>query len=235
MLDIKRRISEALDDAIGELTSMIPALQRIIVAETEHAYVATVNDAMQHFMFVFRMFVRSIASAEHPLVLLIDDLQFADKCSLDILTNLITDLRNIPGFLVIVTCDQSVEWKTDEGYLWRKLRNVEKWENPSVTQVLLCSLNEEAVNTSLGRALNLSSREIGKNFGLLVHRDTNGNLFFISELISWLKEKGLLLPDSQTGSWIWDDDEIGTKSMNMKMEDSFSTQCKKSTTACRRY
>jgi predicted ATPase len=211
VVDTRRRMREALGDEISVLTSMIPALQRIIVAESEHSYMATGNDVMQHFMFVIRMFLRSISSTQQPLVLLVDDLHYADECSLDILTNIIIDLRNMPGFFVLATCGQSVEWNTDGSYLWRRLRNVRKWDNPPFTQVLLCNLNDKEVTSLLGRVLNLSSLELGKNLGQLIHRHTNGNLFNISELLSFLHDMGLLLFDLKTGSWFWDDDEICTK------------------------
>jgi predicted ATPase len=219
ILDVRHRIREAVGDESYVLTSMIPALQEILDIKTEHSYVAATDGAIQHFVFVFRMFMRSLSSNKQPLVLLIEDLHFADNCSLDILASIIMDLKHIPGLVVIATCDESDELMNELSYLNRKLSEIEKCENVPITQLSLCNLPEVDVNNLLGNILNLSSLEFGKDLGSLVYHQTNGNLFYFSEFMLWMQESGLLLFDPVTSSWFWDIDEIRAQVYAQEVEE----------------
>jgi predicted ATPase len=91
----------AKDNAIeGELlkakhmvSNPLPSNSPVVVAE----------DAIQRFVFVFQTFLRAISSLEQPVVLVLEDMQYADPCSVDILCRIMTDIQHLPGLMVMGT------------------------------------------------------------------------------------------------------------------------------------
>jgi predicted ATPase len=204
-------MSEAIYNAVGDeccvLISMIPALERILGDRKCDSNYSKADDAIQRFVFVFRMFMRAVSSREQPMVLLLDDLHWADPCSLDILSIIVTDLKNNQGLLVIGTCDGN-DVMSNDSYMSRKLRELEKSGSATITQVSIQNLQQGEVNHFIGNALQLPRLEQAEDLGAIVIGQTNGNLFYIIEFIRWLQDSGLLLFDGESGSWVWDADEI---------------------------
>jgi predicted ATPase len=205
------KVSEVIYNAVGDeccvLIRMIPALGRLLGDPKSDCKSSKADDAIQRFVFVFRMFMRSVSSLEQPMVLLLDDLHWADTCSLDILSSIVTDLKNNQGLFVVGTCDGN-NVMSDDSYMSRKWRELEKSGSAAITQVSIQNLTPGEVNHFIGNSLQLTRLEQTEDLGAIVSGQTNGNLFYIIEFIRWLQAKGLLLFDSDTGSWIWDSDEI---------------------------
>lgn len=65
------------------------------------------DDATQRFVFVFQKFLRSICSVVASIVLVLEDMQYADDCSIDVLCSTLTDLHQIPGLFVAATYNGS--------------------------------------------------------------------------------------------------------------------------------
>ena len=87
--DAVRALRKAIQAAVHTeriLTDMIPALTKILGPsrkDTPKEFRQS-SDEVSCFKFVFRMFVRAISSPEFPIVLLMDDLHYADDASLDL-------------------------------------------------------------------------------------------------------------------------------------------------------
>jgi predicted ATPase len=118
--EMRSAIQSAIGDETAVLKRMIPALELILGqkdCQTSDTAVKA-NDAMQRFLFVFRMFLRAVCSPEHPIVLVLDDLQWAEPCSVDILLSIVIDTSN-DGLIVIATCDSN---DSPDSYMAAKLR-----------------------------------------------------------------------------------------------------------------
>eukprot|EP00957_Ditylum_brightwellii_P076611 5822891-Ditylum_brightwellii.AAC.1 len=103
------RIRKAIVESVGSvngcviLAESIPALRRLLFEEQQpegsqrvssHSSspkAATTIEAQNRFQYVFRTFVRAIVSPLRPLVLFLDDLQWADAASLDLIRVMVTD------------------------------------------------------------------------------------------------------------------------------------------------
>jgi len=206
-----KAMRESIEDVVGDdccvLTSMIPALGRILGDHENDSSKARADDAIQRFVFAFRMFLRAVSSQDQPVVLLLDDLHYADFCSLDVLTHQVRDLKNNPGLFIVGTCDDS-DRMTNDTYLAFKLREMEKGGVAPIEHVSLRNLEPGEVNHLLGNALHLSRLEQSESLGAIVSAQTKGNMFYIIEFVRWLQDSGLLSFDESTGTWQWDSDEI---------------------------
>ena len=67
-------------------------------------------DATQRFIFVLQNFLRAICSVVPSIVLVLEDMQYADNCSIDVLCSILTDLHQIPGLLVAATYNGTDWW-----------------------------------------------------------------------------------------------------------------------------
>jgi predicted ATPase len=201
---VRDAIHAAVGNEVSVLTSMIPSLERIVGRATnDSASKAKADNAIQRFVFVFRMFMRAVCSPQQPMVILVDDLQWADPCSLDLLMSLVADTRN-EGLVLVGTCRDNI---APSSYLSAKLREMEDKDHVEITSISLQNFSESSVVSMLSNTLSLS-QEKSVALGAIVFRQTQGNIFYVIEFIRWLQEGDLLFYDYDSASWSCDDEEI---------------------------
>ena len=204
--EVTKKTREAIQSAVGEeagvLIGMIPSLERILGDGHE----GKASDSLQRFIFVFRMFLRSVCSPEKPLVLLLDDLHFADPCSLDLLMSLVSDNKT-ENLVVVATVQDNV--MSHDSYLSKKLRDMESMEHHKINHIALSNLDEQVVCDLLADVFQLTRNQC-KKLATLVCGHTDGNLFYIKEMLRWLQDSDLLTFESArfAASCSWDEDEI---------------------------
>jgi predicted ATPase len=222
---VRHKIHAAVGQEIGILTRMIPGLARIVGNSHASSQVAadttqaTAGDALSQFVFVFRMFLRAVCSPAQPMVLLLDDLQWADPCSLDLLMSVVTDTAN-DGLVLIATCRDHV---SPTAYLSHKLREIKDKVHVVLTTIALRNLSPTVVTQVIADALALDA-ENSAALGTIVSRQTQGNLFYMIEFLRWLHKADLLYYDGSMDSWTFDPDEIHIhipQTINMCHADAF--------------
>src|SRR6202012_4481662 len=80
---------EALDPNARLMTDLIPEL-KLIIGDQPPVPELPPQDAQRRFQLVFRRFIGVFARPEHPLALFLDDLQWLDAATLDLLEDLLT-------------------------------------------------------------------------------------------------------------------------------------------------
>jgi predicted ATPase len=199
---------EEIKVAIGHLTDtervlldMIPALEQFVGTKDDKTNV-TGAGAQKRLTFAFREFVQAICSPERPLVLFLDDLQWADPASLDILSALVYDTK-IQGLMVLGAC-RGNEVSMDH-HLAVTLREMEA-ESVAITDIQVANLDIDAINTMLSNTLHLSMEE-SEPLAELVCRQTCGNVFYAIQLLRSLSEEGLLYQDIERERWAWESED----------------------------
>jgi len=84
---IRDRIRALLGEDATLLGNLVPALAKLTVDEVTVRYERQTSDgsrAFTRFKLLFRAFLRCVASAENPVIFLLDDLQWADPASLEV-------------------------------------------------------------------------------------------------------------------------------------------------------
>src|SRR5207344_1310632 len=88
------RWRDALREALGPngqlIVNLVPELELVIGKQSPVAELPP-QDAQNRFQMVFRRFLGVFARKEHPLALFLDDLQWLDAATLELLEQLITD------------------------------------------------------------------------------------------------------------------------------------------------
>src|SRR5262249_10667642 len=164
------------------------------------------QDAQRRFQLVFRRFIGVFARPDHPLALFLDDLQWLDAATLDLLEDLLTrsDLQHL--MLIGAYRDNEV---TAAHPLTRKLDAI-KTAGGKVAEITLTALAREHLGQLIADALRCESERVAP-LAQLVHEKTGGNPFFAIQFISALAEQRMLTFDHDAGHWSWDLDPIHAK------------------------
>jgi histidine kinase len=87
----RRRLSEALGANGGVLAEVIPEIELILGKQTPPPPLDP-TEARNRFGYMLQRFVGTLARREHPLVVFLDDLQWVDAATLDVLHALLTSV-----------------------------------------------------------------------------------------------------------------------------------------------
>jgi len=199
----------ALHEALGPngrlMVDVVPEL-KLIVGEQPPVPELPPQQAQRRFQLVFRRFIGIFARPEHPLALFLDDLQWLDAATLDLLEDLLTrsDLQHL--MLIGAYRDNEVDAAHP---LTRKLEAI-KNTGGKVEEITLAPLAREHLGQLIADALRCES-ERAAPLAQLVHEKTGGNPFFAIQFISTLAEEGLLTYDHEAARWSWDLNRIHAK------------------------
>ena len=149
------------------------------------------SDGVQRFVLVFRSFLKGLCSAGRPIVLHLDDLHWADACSLDVLRTVVSDQHK--GFVLVGTADNDSIWMSP------RLMDLKK---SCCVPVELHNLDLDGVRQFVSHSLEYDekSREC-ESLVDIVSRYTGGNLLYMKEFLLWAQEAELLY---FRGRWVWD-------------------------------
>src|SRR6266851_1397872 len=200
---------EAFREALGPngrlIIDLVPEL-KLIVGDQPPVPELPPHDAQRRFQLVFRRFLAVFARPEHPLALFLDDLQWLDSATLDLLEDLLTqpDVQHL--MLIGAYRDNEVN---STHPLIRKLEAIRK-AGAVVHEIILAPLAREDLGRLIGDALHCEPERVTA-LAELIHEKTAGNPFFAIQLISVLVEEDLLTFHYGEGRWSWDLDRIRAK------------------------
>jgi PAS domain S-box-containing protein len=197
-------LREALGPNAGLVVDLVPEV-RLIVGEPPPVPELPPQDAQRRFQLVFRQFIGVFARPEHPLALFLDDLQWLDAATLDLVEDLLnrSDLRNL--LLVGAFRDNEV---TAAHPLMRKLDAI--WPTGRVQDIKLGPLTTEDLGVLVADSLRCGA-ELAAPLAGLVHAKTDGNPFFVIQFLHALAGEGLLAFDHEQARWFWDLEGIHAK------------------------
>ena len=157
----------------------------------------------------FRSFFR-ILSQFKTLVLVIDDLQWADQASLDLLDYLIRDREN--SAMMVVGCYRDDEVAETHPFS-KTMKKVEAYaadedDGLSVTRMKIGNLDVNAVNEIVQSVLTTNSAEETLPLAQVIHARTLGNAFFSLQFIRALAEDNLIELDMQKKKFTWNLDQV---------------------------
>jgi len=191
----------------GVIIDVIPELEAIVGKQPPVTELPP-TEVQNRFNAVFENFIRAFAQQEHPLVLFLDDLQWADGASLKLISILMTATNSHYLFLIGAYRDNEV----DAAHPWMLTLEEIKKAGATVNQILLAPLQLGDAADLAGDALNCSPEKV-KPLAELVLAKTDGNPFFMGEFLKSLHAEELLKFDYQQGRWQWDLARIEVRQM----------------------
>jgi predicted ATPase/signal transduction histidine kinase len=200
---------DALREALGPngqlIVNLVPALELVIGRQPVVPDLPP-QDAQNRFQMVFRRFLGVFARKEHPLALFLDDLQWLDRATLDLLEHLVTHSEVRHLLLIGAYRDNEVG---PAHPLLRMLEAIRDAGAP-VREIVLAPLGLDDVGRLIADALHCEP-ESARPLAQLVHEKTGGNPFFAIQFFIALAEERLLAFDSAAAAWQWDVSRIRAK------------------------
>ncbi|MEP6517523.1 AAA family ATPase [Microcoleus vaginatus] len=200
----KENLLKALDNNGQVIIDVIPEVELIIGKQLEVPQLGS-SESQNRFNRVFQQFSRVFCQPEHPLVIFLDDLQWADSASLKLIQLLVTDPDN--KYLLTIGAYRDNEVSP----VHPLIQTIEKiQENETVVNnITIQALALDSVNQLIADTLDASvnSDEI-KVFSELLFNKTQGNPFFLTQLLKTLYSENLLVYQVDTDRWEWDIQQI---------------------------
>ena len=187
------------------LTDLIPEL-RLIIGEPAPVPELDPQQAQRRFLLVLRRFISVFARAEHPLALFLDDLQWLDAATLDLLEDLLTHTE--VRYLMVVGAYRDNEVDAHHP-LTARLQAIRKAGAP-VHEVRLAPLARPHIEQLIAEALHCPAPSV-MGLAQLVQDKTAGNPFFVIQFLQALAEESLLAYDPVARRWRWDSQRIHAK------------------------
>jgi predicted ATPase/transcriptional regulator with GAF, ATPase, and Fis domain len=191
----RERISAALGANAAVLAEVIPEIEFIIGRQPAPPSVDPA-EAQNRFQLVFQNFVAAIADRDHPLVVFLDDLQWADSATLQLLHALLTspDVRHA---LFVGACRDN---EAGAGHPLHTAVSRLEAAGAAVERIALGPLPAEDVARFLADTLHADAEET-RPLADLVLRRTDGTPFFVIQYLRTLHQNGLFVFDSVARRW----------------------------------
>jgi predicted ATPase/signal transduction histidine kinase len=217
----KGKILEAVGEQGGVIIDVIPELEKVIGKQppvTELAASATQN----RFNLLFQKFIRVFPTASHPLVIFLDDLQWADSASLKLMQLLAGDRET--GHLLLIGAYRDNEVSPAHP-LMLAVGEMEK-NGEAIARITLGLLDKSSINSLVAEAL-CCGRQLAMPLTELVYQKTRGNPFFATQFLKSLHEDGLIEFDFASGSWQCDLTEVRDMSLTDDVVEFMAGQLQK--------
>ncbi len=200
---------DALREALGPngqlMVDLVPEL-RLIIGDQPPVPELPPQHAQRRFQLVLRRFIGVFARPEHPLALFLDDLQWLDAATLDLLEDLLT--RSDRQHLILIGAYRDNE-VTAAHPLMRKLDAIRR-AGARVQEIRLTPLARDHVGQLVADALRCEPARSAE-LAALVYEKTAGNPFFLVQFLYALSEEGLLRFEHDHARWCWDVERIHAK------------------------
>jgi PAS domain S-box-containing protein len=203
------RWRDSLLEALGPngqlIVNLVPELELVIGKQPPIADLPP-QDAQNRFQMVFRRFLGVFAKPEHPLALFLDDLQWLDVATLDLLEHLVTHSEVRHLLLIGAYRDNEIS----PSHPLRRTLEAIRAADARVHEIVLAPLDLADVGRLIADALHCGP-ERTRTLAELVQEKTGGNPFFATQFFIALADEGLLAFDQVMSAWQWNIDRIRAK------------------------
>lgn len=206
----KTKLLNHLGENTGLMIEIMPVLEQIVGVPPPMTKLNPV-EAQNRFFITFKQLVTVFAATEHPLVLFLDDLQWGDSPTFNLIRHLL-ECKDIKALMIIGAYRSN---EIHHGHPLQIFLDDLKRER-SVVELPLASLSEEATRTIVAETIHCPPQEV-QAIAKIIHHKTEGNPFFVNELlINFYHEKLFTLQD---GKWSWRLSQIQEMKINDNIVD----------------
>ncbi|MCP4353269.1 MAG: AAA family ATPase [Desulfobacterales bacterium] len=201
IMNWRNKLSEAAGSTAQVIIDVIPELE-LIIGEQPPVPELDGVEAQRRFNDAFEKFLGVFCTKDHPLVLFLDDLQWADPASLNLIQTLMTGKKE--QYLLILGAYRDNEVSSSHP-LMLTLDEIQK--KKAFSTIILKPLELSDTNRLTADTLQSTVEQSG-TLSELIHHKTGGNPFFLSQLLTSIYENRLLNFDMSTRQWTWDTEKI---------------------------
>ena len=203
----RKKLIAALGQNSQILIEIIPEIE-LIIGKQPPLVITEPIEAKNRLILSIKNFIRVLLQSEYLLVIFLDDLQWADSASLELLKSLAIDDSLHPLLFIGVYRDNEI---SSEHPLSLEINNMSQSGIP-LEILQLSPLNINQTTQLVADALNLNTSKI-KALAAFIYDKAKGNPFFIKEIVEHLYQEKQLVFDTQLFIWSWNIAEI--KKLNL--------------------
>ena len=197
---------DAIVGAVGRngrvITEVVPALERIIGPQPPLAPLEP-SESQNRFNHVFQCFLQVFCRENRPLVVFLDDMQWADPASLRLLTSLLAG-AGTHSLLIVASCRDNEVVATHPFAL--ALKELERRSVP-VTILPLDPLGWSDIAQLVCDSLHVDGDAAGP-LAETLREKTGGNPFFLRQFLQTLQAEGLLNFDAAQDRYSYELEKI---------------------------
>ncbi|MBU3927920.1 MAG: AAA family ATPase, partial [Bacteroidetes bacterium] len=198
---IQERYKTEILDAVGSqgqvLIDLVPEFESLLGKQPPLGEISP-QEARYRFTDVLRKFLGVICKPEHPLVLFIDDWQWADTASLELLKQL--EVGNTLRYILVILSYRDNEVNSNHP-LTATLEELKR-NNITLNRLKVSNLTQSDVQNILEDTLQPAAKDIEK-LAAIIHKKTYGNPFFVHAAINYLSDFKLLWFNQLEKKWEW--------------------------------
>ena len=193
----KSSLALALGANSGVLAEVIPEIEYVLGKQPPPVPIGP-NEALNRFQLVFQNFVAALARPEHPLIVFLDDLQWADAATLGLLKPLLKtpEIRSL--LLIGAYRDNEVDATHP---LLSTLADVES-AGITLDRIALGPLQLTDLTLLIADTLRRAPDDV-EPLAHLVQQKTGGNPFFVTQFLKALHDEGYITFDPAVNRWIY--------------------------------
>ena len=217
----REKLLQALGNNGQIIIDLIPELELIIGKQPPTPELEK-EERQACFFFVFGHFIRALCDADRPLILFLDDLQWADVASIRFIERILLERQTQHLLLLGAYRDNQVSAGHPLAIALEKLQK----HDSAVSQINLNPLSCDSIAALIGDTLDRAPDEVW-DLAQLLDRKTGGNPFFANEFLTALHGEQLLHFDRESRSWQWQIEAIEARSFTDNIVDLTIAKLKK--------
>ncbi|TVP59736.1 MAG: GAF domain-containing protein [Nodularia sp. (in: Bacteria)] len=217
----KSQIMTALGESGQVIVEVIPELEYIIGQQPSVPQLSG-NLAQNRFNLLFQKFIRVFTTPEHPLIIFLDDLQWADSASLKLMQLLMGETKS--GYLLVIGAYRDNEVSSIHP-LMLTLEAIHKAES-TVNTITLAPLTQSNLSQLIADTFSCSP-ELAAPLTELIYQKTQGNPFFINQFLKSLHEDRWISFNREYGYWQCDITQIRALALTDDVLEFMATQLQK--------
>ena len=206
-------IVESLGKSAAVIADVVGEVELLIGPQSPVPTLAPA-EAQNRLTLAFQNFIRVFAHRGRPLVIFLDDMQWADSATLELIYNVLngTDVSHL--FFILAYRNNEVDATHPFDMLLKRLHLA----NLPISEVLLHPLDLVSLNQMVADTLRCRTSVV-LPLAQLILKKTGGNPFFTTEFLKTLHRDGLLVFNHTSKSWQWDQRTLEAKNITDNVVD----------------
>lgn len=194
----RERLSTALEQNGQLVVEVLPELESLIGPQPSLREVS--NDEMQNrFHRTFSRFAQSFCSTTHPVVVFLDDIQWADLSSLRLISEIFQEDGIDHFMLVLAYRNEDVTAAHPASQTIQEIQS----SGTNNREIVLNPLTMNDLSEILANSMNCDASHC-QSLAKLTFDKTAGNPFYFSRFVEMLGKEGHISFDPQLSQWTWD-------------------------------
>ena len=222
---IRLDLQESLGlSTISVLEELIPNLRALIDTNLPPSSPIGGMEALNRMVYAFRALIRSLATPSHPVVLFLDDLQWADAAALELISSIVSD--QLLSSLLFVGSYRANEVENEPDHPFHTAKQAIEAAEIATKTIRLENLSRDNVNSLICDTLRLLPR-YAASLSDAVYTKTGGNPMFTVQFIRTLWDENLLKYSAELRQWTWDEAVIKEKEVAENVAELLSAKMRK--------